>query len=119
MGDESRKELRAVQEKMTSINVQEITEIGEKCTTLKEEVKSCLKRTDIVENAFSKDKSRMEADIKRNGEDFTELSRYIKGKIEICIEADADLKREVQLTNERMQLLADDLRLNQEGPRDL
>merc|ERR1719231_1026849 len=52
-------------------------------------------------------------------EDLNDLSRYIAGKVDVSIEADGDLRREAQLTNERMQLLADDLRLHQEGLRDL
>ena len=33
------------------------------------------------------------------------------GKIDVCIEADADVRRDQQILNERMQLIADDLRL--------
>lgn len=93
--------------------------MAEMCTSLQESVKSALKRADNVETNFNRDKARMETDIKRNTEDLQDLSKYIAGKIDVCIEADGDLKREMQLTNERMQLLGDDLRLNKESLRDL
>jgi hypothetical protein len=116
---QTQKELRAVQEKMASINVQELKEMSESCAILREEVKGALKRVEIIETNFTRDKKRMEDDIKRNREDVSDLSKYISGKIDVCIEADGDLKREVQLTSERMQLLADDLRLNQDALREL
>lgn len=113
------KETRNVQEKLASININELREMCEQCNVLREEVKSALKRVEVVETNFNRDKGRMETDIKRNHEDLTDLSKYISGKIDVCIEADGDLKREIQLTNERMQLLADDLRLHQDSLRDL
>jgi len=113
------KEMRAVQEKMASINLGELQEMSERCITLKEEVGRALKQLEILQTAWDRDKKTMDIDIKRAKEDIADLSRYISGKIDVCIEADGDLKRESQLTNERMQLMADDLRLNQEGLRDI
>lgn len=118
-GLQLQKEMRAAQEKMASINLQELSEMAESAGSVREEVKSALKRVEIIETEFKRDKTRMDVDLKRNSEDVADLSRYISGKIDVCIEADGDLKREVQLTNERMQLLADDSRLHQEGLRDL
>jgi len=113
------KEVRAIQEKLANINLQELRDMTEMCRDLREEVKSALTRVENVERSYRGDKVRNENDIKRNFEDINELRRYISGKIEVCVETDADLRRDVQLTNERMQLLADDLRLQSEKLGDL
>lgn len=113
------KEVRAIQEKIASINVQELKEMSERCDLLREEVKSAMKRIEVFDEEFKRDKGRMETEIKRNTEDLNHLSKYISGKIDICIEADGDLKRDLQLTTERMQLLADDVRLQSDGLREL
>lgn len=113
------KEVRAVQEKIADIDIQELRDMTEKCSVLREEVKSSMKRVEVLERDFYKDQGQMKEDIKRNLEDTQQLSKYMSGKIELCVEASAKSKGDVGLTNERMQLLADDLRLNQEGLRDL
>eukprot|EP00435_Cladocopium_sp_Y103_P005328 s3265_g1.t1 len=46
-----------------------------------------------------------------HNQDLKDLQKYIIGKIDVCIEADADVRRDQQILNERMQLVADDLRL--------
>jgi hypothetical protein len=114
-----RNEVGALQEKVGAINLQELREISEKCVTLREEVGSSTKRVEAIESEFRRDKDQMQSDIKRNTEEVTELSKYFSGKIDVCIQADGDLKRDLQLTSERMQLLNDDLRLNQDSLRDL
>jgi hypothetical protein len=113
------KEVRAIQEKLANINLQELREMAEASRILKEEVRGALVRVENVEKNYNRDKMTMEANIKRNFEDMHELRRYISGKIEVCIDTDADLRRDLQLTNERMQLLADDLRLQSDKLSDL
>lgn len=108
------KEVRAVQEKLANINLQELRDMTESCRILREEVKAALIRVENVEKNYNQDKVAMEVKVERNFEDLSELRKYIVGKIEVCVDADADLRRELQLTNERMQLLADDLRLQQD-----
>mmetsp|Transcript_99160 Transcript_99160/g.175783 ORF Transcript_99160/g.175783 Transcript_99160/m.175783 type:complete len:578 (-) Transcript_99160:88-1821(-) len=104
------KENRAIQEKISGINVQELRDMTEKAAVLREEVKSSTKRVDIVEGAFNDSHRKMMEKIAAMEEEIAEQKRYVLGKINICIEADGDIKRELQLTNERAQLMNDDLK---------
>jgi len=111
------RETRAVQEKLAGINVAELTEMTEKAVIVQEEVRSCVRRVNKVDSEFAADKARIDGELTRNFEEVKELQRYMHGKIDVCVETDADLKREMMLTNERMQLLGDDLKLHQEDFR--
>lgn len=105
------REARAVQEKLASINVQELREMTEKSQVLREEIRSAVKRVDRVDNEWSTEKVNFRNDINRTQQELKELQRYMQGKIDVCIEADADLRREQQLANSRAQLMADDVKL--------
>lgn len=104
------KENRAIQEKIAGINVQELRDMTEKAAANREELKASIRRVDIVETAFNDSFKKLMADIAEMREDLAEQKRYVLGKINVCIEADGDIKRELQLTNERAQLMNDDLK---------
>jgi len=70
-----------------------------------------VRKTNDMQNAWQVDKARLNEMGLQCQQDLHELQRYLQGKIDVCIEADADLRREQQLCNERMQIVADDLRL--------
>lgn len=113
------REARSIQEKLAGINVEELREMTEKAAVLKEEVKSAVKRVDIVDTSFQDISKQIVIDLAEMKEELANLQRYFHGKIEVCIEADGDLKRELQLTNERAQLMNDDLRLHLEDLKHL
>jgi len=105
------KECRMLQEKISGINVNELRDIAEKAIVLKEEARACIKRVDRIEGTWNDEKQVIIEDVTRTQQELKELQRYMQGKIDVCIEADADMRREQQLANERMQLTADDMRL--------
>jgi hypothetical protein len=109
----------SILEKLNDINPQEIRDMTDMCRILQENVKTSLMRLETFEKNFLRDKQRMEEDIKRNHDELVHLTKYLTGKIDVCIESDGDLRRDLQLTSERMGLLADDLRLHSEALHEL
>lgn len=108
------REMRTIQEKLSGINITELQEAAEEAKSLKEETKAALQRINELEKDWLTSKDHFQEEITRCQDDLKELQRYMQGKIEVCIGADADLRREQQLTNERLQLAQDDMRLMSE-----
>lgn len=109
--NEMQKDIRAVVEKMASINIRELQELTETAARLQQEVTAAVKRVDRIDHQWAIDKAHLNGEINKSHQDIKELQRYMQGKMDICIEADADLRRDQQLAGERMQIIADDLRL--------
>lgn len=113
------RETRQIMEKLSGINVQELRDISAQAASLHEEVKAAVKRVDKIDASFNRDKAIIFEDVRKNEQDLRELQRYMQGKIDVCIDADGDLRHQQQLLNERGQIVADDLRLLQEDLRSL
>eukprot|EP00927_Polykrikos_kofoidii_P042132 TRINITY_DN35997_c0_g2_i1.p1 TRINITY_DN35997_c0_g2~~TRINITY_DN35997_c0_g2_i1.p1 ORF type:complete len:580 (+),score=133.62 TRINITY_DN35997_c0_g2_i1:83-1822(+) len=109
-----RTQLDTMQEKLDQIDLKELFEIMEMTRRSNEEVKNALKRIDRVDEEFQRAKLQLTNDVRRAQNDIKELQRYMQGKLDILIEADADLRRDLKLTDERLALTQDDLRLIRE-----
>mmetsp|Transcript_10427 Transcript_10427/g.29005 ORF Transcript_10427/g.29005 Transcript_10427/m.29005 type:complete len:587 (-) Transcript_10427:115-1875(-) len=113
------KDLRKAEEKLRKINVRELHEMRQDFFKLKEEIQAAVKRVDRIDVLWATEKARMEEDIERTALELKELQRYMQGRIDICVEADADLARNQQVLEQRVKLLADDLVLFREDHKDL
>mmetsp|Transcript_85578 Transcript_85578/g.242652 ORF Transcript_85578/g.242652 Transcript_85578/m.242652 type:complete len:585 (-) Transcript_85578:245-1999(-) len=109
--DQLQKDVRKAQEKLRQINIRELQEMKQSFDALQEEVKVAVKRVDRIDTMWTMEKARLEEDISRTQSELKELARYVQGKIDICIQSDADLAHDHQLLEERVKLLADDLGL--------
>jgi len=108
------REMRAVQEKLGEINIEEIKAMCQMARDLNEEVKNCIRRVEYVDSQFQKEKQQLNNDMNRITTDMKDLQRFMQGKLDVLMEADADVKRDVMLNVERLALTQDDLRLLQE-----
>lgn len=104
-------DVRIIEEKISELDIAEMKEIAETCKALRDEVKEAVRKVNEMQAAWAIDKQRLNEMGLQCQQDLHELQRYLQGKIDVCIEADADLRREQQLCNERMQIVADDVRL--------
>jgi len=111
---ETARQLRAMQEKMSQIDIQELKEMAENAKNLENDVRQCVKRVEYVDTQFQKERVQFAADIAKAIVELKELQRYMQGKLDALMDADADMRRELQLTGERLALTQDDLRLLQE-----
>merc|ERR1719159_1195364 len=78
-----------------------------------------LKIVQKLEEEVARQKETFESELLRTNTELKELQRYFQGKLDILVEADADLRRELQLVSERMSLAQDDAKLIQENLRKL
>lgn len=108
------REMRAMQEKLGEINIEEIKAMCQMARDLNEEVKNCIRRVEYVDSQFQKEKQQLNNDMSRITTDMKDLQRFMQGKLDVLMEADADVKRDVMLNVERLALTQDDLRLLQE-----
>lgn len=108
------REMRAMQEKLGEINIEEIKAMCQMARDLNEEVKNCIRRIEYVDSQFQKEKVQLKLEMERIQRDMKELQRFMQGKLDILMEADADVKRDVMLNSERLALTQDDFRLLQE-----
>eukprot|EP00406_Dinophysis_acuminata_P034996 CAMPEP_0179370686 /NCGR_PEP_ID=MMETSP0797-20121207/85323_1 /TAXON_ID=47934 /ORGANISM="Dinophysis acuminata, Strain DAEP01" /LENGTH=530 /DNA_ID=CAMNT_0021086485 /DNA_START=74 /DNA_END=1667 /DNA_ORIENTATION=+ len=105
------RQTRLIEEKLNKLNVDDVRQMMDDNKETMKEMRYAIKRVDKLDHAWGEDKASIVEDATRTKGDLKELQRYVQGKIDVCIEADGDLRREQQLSHERMQLLADDLRL--------
>lgn len=105
------KDTRIILEKLGGINVQELRDMADRAMVLGEEVASALVRVDRIEKMWNVEKTRLGDSVSRTHQELKDLQRYMQGKIDVCINADVDLRREHQLNTERMEMTADDVRL--------
>mmetsp|Transcript_53306 Transcript_53306/g.155300 ORF Transcript_53306/g.155300 Transcript_53306/m.155300 type:complete len:590 (+) Transcript_53306:112-1881(+) len=113
------KDLRKAQEKLRQINVRELHEMRHDFFALKEQVQAAVKRVDRIDVMWATEKLRIEEDLKQNNMELKELQRYMQGRIDVCVEADADLARNHQVLEQRVKLLADDLGLFRDDTQEL
>jgi hypothetical protein len=109
--NEMQKDIRSVVEKLSQINVKELQELTAKAEKLQAEITAAVQRVDRIDHQWAIDKAHLNSEINKGHQDLQELKRWLQGKVDLCIEADADLRRDQQLCGERMQIVADDLRL--------
>lgn len=109
-----RRELTAMQEKLGQINITEITQIMDVARKSNDVVRDCVARVDKLDEEFQAVKVQLLTDVERAQNDLKELQRYMQGKLDILMQADADNRRDIQLAEERLGINADDVRLLQE-----
>lgn len=108
------KDVRSIIEKLNSFNINELKDLSDNAIAMKEQVSLCVRRLNDIDTQWVKDKAQFNAATEKCSQDLVDLQKYVMGKLDILIEADADLRRDQQVSSERMQLVADDLRLLQE-----
>jgi len=109
--NETEKDVRAFAEKLGQFDLQELRELSANALTMRDEVRNCVNRLNVLDTQWLHDKEDLRSMVEGSNQDLKDLQKYIIGKIDVCIEADADVRRDQQILNERMQLVADDLRL--------
>lgn len=105
------RQTRNIQEKIASLNLAEMREIGEKALALKEDFEAACERMVGLEKDWVSGRSDIEERMKKITQEMAELRRYLSGKLDVCIETDADLRHDEQLLDERLELLKDEVRL--------
>ncbi|OLP87017.1 Mitochondrial phosphate carrier protein [Symbiodinium microadriaticum] len=108
---DNEKDIRSVAEKLAQFDLQELRELSANALQMRDEVMNCINRLNVLDSQWLRDKEELREIVERTNQDLKDLQKYIMGKIDVGIEADADLRRDQQILNERMQLIADDLRL--------
>ncbi|CAJ1392507.1 unnamed protein product [Effrenium voratum] len=108
---ESEKDMRALMEKLAQFDLQELRDLSANALQMRDEVQNCINRLNVLDTQWMQDKEELHSIVTGTNQDLKDLQKYIMGKIDVCIEADADIRRDQQILNERMQLIADDLRL--------
>jgi len=105
------KDVRNIEEIVGQLDLQEMKQIAAETFKLRDEVKDAVRKVNDMQRSWFTDKAKLTEICMQNQQDLHELQRYLQGKIDVCIEADADLRRDQQLCTERMQIVADDVRL--------
>lgn len=113
------KDIRAIMDKLNSFNLSELQDLGSAAKSMLEEMKACSRRVNELDTQFQNDKAMLNDKCRKNSQELVDLQKYVMGKLDICIVADADIRRDQQIALERMQLVADDLRLLTEEHRRL
>mmetsp|Transcript_49654 Transcript_49654/g.105714 ORF Transcript_49654/g.105714 Transcript_49654/m.105714 type:complete len:574 (-) Transcript_49654:339-2060(-) len=108
---ELQKDVRNILEFTSQIDLEELKQNSADTAKLGVEVKDAVRRVNDMQASWETDKMKLNESCAQTKHDLEELQKYIQGKFKICIEADADLRREQQLVSERVQLLSDDLRI--------
>merc|ERR1719399_1966121 len=78
------------------------------------QIADALNRVTQLERSWEVEKEMMMNDLEDQKKDLSQIQKNIAGKIDVCIEADADLSREMRLGSEKCALNADDVTLIQE-----
>eukprot|EP00933_Yihiella_yeosuensis_P048979 TRINITY_DN4549_c0_g1_i1.p1 TRINITY_DN4549_c0_g1~~TRINITY_DN4549_c0_g1_i1.p1 ORF type:complete len:579 (-),score=139.96 TRINITY_DN4549_c0_g1_i1:115-1851(-) len=105
------KDIRGVVEKLNAFNLEELTDLGKAAKEMRDEVRAATRRVNELDTTFANYMAELRDNDSKNSQDIKDLQKYIMGKLDIAIEADADIRRDQQLLNERMHMVADDLRL--------
>jgi len=106
-----KQQTNAVQEKLGKINLTEIADMCEKAESLGEELRAALDRMDKLDEEWTADKSQINETTLNVEKAMAELRRYMEGKIQVCIQTDADLREDQQKLDERVELLVDEVKL--------
>lgn len=105
------KEVASIREQLSTFNVQELRSSAELMNTVREEVRHAVDRVNQTGASWFTEKAAVQSSVTKANEDCAELQRYMRGKLEMFMTADADLRRDLQLSNERIQLLQDDMQI--------
>eukprot|EP00928_Gymnodinium_smaydae_P052946 TRINITY_DN37062_c1_g1_i1.p1 TRINITY_DN37062_c1_g1~~TRINITY_DN37062_c1_g1_i1.p1 ORF type:complete len:629 (+),score=153.88 TRINITY_DN37062_c1_g1_i1:98-1888(+) len=114
-----KKEMRITQEKLGSIDIQALKDMMEKARVLSEQMGYAIKKVGDLDADVQQTKETLKSEIERTNQEIKDLQRYIQGKLDVMLEADADLRRELQLLSERLSLAQDDHKLLQENLKKL
>lgn len=113
------KDIRKAQEKLRQLNVRELHEMKVDFEKMQEEVKANIRRVDRIDTLWTADKARLEGDIFRSQGDLRDLQQYIQGKMDVLVDADADLAKHHQVLEQRVRLMGDDIKLVTEDQKDV
>jgi hypothetical protein len=99
---------------LRELDIKELKELMENAKVAQLQVTDALNRVTQLERSWEVEKEMMMNDLEDQKKDLANVQRSIAGKIDVCIEADADLSREMRLVSEKCALNADDVTLIQE-----
>jgi len=108
------RDVRIIEEKLSQVDITELKAVAAATTTLRDEVQDAVQKVNALSQSWPLERARLEQMCVQSQQDLFELQKYFMGKLDIVIEADADLRREQQRSNERMALIADDIRLGKD-----
>jgi hypothetical protein len=112
---ETKEKNAKIQAKLDLIDLDEISAMAENIKEVAEQVKNVLRKVLDLDHRFNSMKSTFGNDIKRAQSEVKDLQRYIQGKLDVLLESDGDLRREMQILSERLSLSQDDNKLLQDS----
>lgn len=107
-------EVQSIGMTLRELDIKELKELMENAKVAQNQVQDALNRVTQLERSWEIEKEMMMNDLEDQKKDLASVQRSIAGKIDVCIEADADLSREMRLVSEKCALNADDVTLIQE-----
>lgn len=107
-------EMQSINMTLRELDIKELKELMESAKVAQLQVQDALMRVTQLERSWEVEKEIMMNDIEDQKKDLANVQKSIAGKIDVCIEADADLSREMRLVSEKCALNADDVTLIQE-----
>eukprot|EP00746_Dinoflagellata_sp_MGD_P073539 gnl/MRDRNA2_/MRDRNA2_29827_c0_seq1.p1 gnl/MRDRNA2_/MRDRNA2_29827_c0~~gnl/MRDRNA2_/MRDRNA2_29827_c0_seq1.p1 ORF type:complete len:542 (-),score=131.39 gnl/MRDRNA2_/MRDRNA2_29827_c0_seq1:123-1748(-) len=107
-------EMQSINMTLRELDIKELKELMESAKVAQLQVQDALNRVTQLERSWEVEKEMMMNDIEDQKKDLANVQKSIAGKIDVCIEADADLSREMRLVSEKCALNADDVTLIQE-----
>lgn len=107
-------EMQSIGMTLRELDIKELKELMESAKVSGAQVSDALNRVTVLERSWEVEKEMMMTDLEDIKKDLMQIQRNVAGKIDICIEADADLSREMRLVTEKCALNADDVTLMQE-----
>lgn len=100
--NDTEKDVRAFAEKLAQFDLQELRELSENALRMRDEVQNCVNRLNVLDTQWMHDKEELRSIVDGSSQDLKDLRKYIIGKIDVCIEADADVQRDQQEEHQRL-----------------
>merc|ERR1711904_746469 len=107
-------EVQSIGMALKEFDIKDLKEVMENAKVAQNQVQDALNRVTQLEKSWEIEKEMMMNDLEDQKKDLASVQRSIAGKIDVCIEADADLHREMRVVSEKCGLNADDVTLIQE-----
>jgi len=107
-------ELQSINMTLRELDMKELKELMETAKASQSQIADALNRVTQLERSWEVEKEMMMNDLEDLKKDLLTVQKSIAGKIDVCIEADADLAREMRMVSEKCGLNADDVTLIQE-----
>lgn len=96
------------------LDLKELKELMDNAKAAQVQIVDAVNRVTQLERSWEVEKEMMMNDLEDQKKDLSQIQKNVAGKIDVCIEADADLSREMRLVSEKCALNADDVMLIQD-----